>query len=97
MNPQEPYIVLPASSFSRALAGLARKYGESAYVAVVELIEGDLALRPHAGVPLRGPLTGRRRMARGPYRVVYRVEEEQRTVRLLDVDHRSDIYRTSGP
>ncbi|WP_322762700.1 type II toxin-antitoxin system RelE family toxin [Frankia sp. Cr2] len=31
---------------------------------------------------------------RGTYRIVYRIDEDARTVHILDVDHRADIYRT---
>jgi mRNA interferase RelE/StbE len=30
---------------------------------------------------------------RGPYRVIYTLEEETRTVRVLAVAHRADVYR----
>jgi len=40
--------------------------------------------------PLHDELEGFRRARRGEYRVVLRIDEEQRVVR---VDHRSDIYR----
>ncbi|SHN76904.1 ParE toxin of type II toxin-antitoxin system, parDE [Geodermatophilus obscurus] len=37
-----------------------------------------------------------RRDCRGTYRVVYRIDEDTRTVTILDVAHRHDAYRTSG-
>jgi mRNA-degrading endonuclease RelE of RelBE toxin-antitoxin system len=30
---------------------------------------------------------------RGPYRVVYEIDDDQETVIVVRIDHRSDIYR----
>ena len=30
---------------------------------------------------------------RGTYRIVYRIEEANHTVHVLDIDHRAEIYR----
>lgn len=43
----------------------------------------------HSDAKLAGLLSARR----GPYRVVYEIDEEQRTVNVLRVDHRTDGYR----
>lgn len=93
MSTHQPFTVVPTPAFRRNLQRLALFYGEAAYAAVLELAQGDLADRPGAGRKLRGRLTGRRRMARGDYRVVYRVDEGKRTVYLLQADHRRDVYR----
>jgi mRNA interferase RelE/StbE len=31
---------------------------------------------------------------RGAYRVVYRIDEPARTVHVVRIDHRADVYRT---
>lgn len=36
---------------------------------------------------------GRFAARRGPYRVIYEIDEGQRVVRLLHADHRADAYR----
>jgi mRNA-degrading endonuclease RelE of RelBE toxin-antitoxin system len=51
----------------------------------------DLATR--VGKPLFGPLAGCHGALRGTYRIVYRIEENTRTVHILDIDHRAGIYR----
>ena len=52
-----------------------------------------LAVNPQrAGQPLFGPLAGCHGARRGTRRIVYRIDEASRTVHVLDVDHRSDIY-----
>ena len=45
------------------------------------------------GKPLRFELDGCYSARRGPYRIIYRIEEESRTVAVLAVAHRSDAYR----
>jgi mRNA-degrading endonuclease RelE of RelBE toxin-antitoxin system len=30
---------------------------------------------------------------RGPYRIVYDIDDDRRAVRVLRIDHRADIYR----
>jgi mRNA-degrading endonuclease RelE of RelBE toxin-antitoxin system len=61
--------------------------------AVLEFCDAALAPSPHrVGKPLFGPLTGCHGARRGTYRIVYRIDEEARTVHVLDIDHRADIY-----
>jgi Cytotoxic translational repressor of toxin-antitoxin stability system len=62
--------------------------------AVVEFAFGDLSRQPHrVGKPLRRDLAGTFSARRGPYRVLYRIDDEQLTVAILRVDHRADVYR----
>jgi len=42
---------------------------------------------------LKGTLSGRYRYRVGDYRVVYQVEEEDRSVIVLLIEHRSEVYR----
>ena len=61
---------------------------------VIEFAFGELARQPRrVGKPLGGKLAGRHSARRGPYRVLYRIDEEARTVWVNRVDHRSDVYR----
>jgi mRNA interferase RelE/StbE len=65
----------------------------TAAAAVLETL-GAIAANPHRlGKPLRFELEGCRSARRGPYRVVYRVDEAARTVAILAVGHRADVYR----
>jgi mRNA interferase RelE/StbE len=60
----------------------------------LELCEATLAVGPHrVGKPLFGPLAGCHGARRGTYRIVYRIDEDNRTVHVLDIDQRSGIYR----
>ena len=66
--------------------------------AVLEFCGSELTAHPYrVGKPLFGPLAGCHGARRGTYRIVYRVEERTRTVQVLDIDHRSDIYRRPTP
>jgi mRNA-degrading endonuclease RelE of RelBE toxin-antitoxin system len=42
---------------------------------------------------LRKPFDGRWRARRGTYRIRYRIDEDSRTVYVLDIEHRRDAYR----
>lgn len=79
-----------APSAERTLARLPEK----AATAVVEFMLGPLVEAPkRVGHPLRGELEGLRAARRGPYRVIYELEDSAREVRVLRIDHRADVYR----
>ncbi len=62
--------------------------------AIVEFIYGDLAAQPHrVGKPLGRELAGSFSARRGPYRVLYDIDDTNQHVNILRVDHRSDVYR----
>ena len=67
---------------------------EAAAFAAYEFIIGPLLNNPHrVGKQLRAPLQERHSARRGTYRVVYRIDDQTRTVSVLDVAHRRDAYR----
>lgn len=67
---------------------------EAVAFAVIDFITGPLLENPRrVGAPLRGELEGIWSARRGTYRVLYRVDEENREVIVLRVGHRRDIYR----
>ena len=77
-----------------ARRAIAERLPETVAAAVLEFCEAALAVNPYrVGKPLFGPLAGCHGARRGTYRVVYRVEENTRTVHVLDIDHRAEIYR----
>ena len=77
-----------------ARRAIAVRLPESVASAVIEFCDSALAENSHrVGKPLTGPLSGCRGARRGTYRVVYRIDEATRTVHVLDIDHRSAIYR----
>ena len=76
-----------------ARRAISRRLPETVAAAVLEFCEAALALSPHrVGKPLFGPLTGCHGARRGTYRIVYRIDEATRTVHVLDIEHRADIY-----
>jgi len=61
--------------------------------AVIEFAFGDVAREPHrVGKPLRRDLDGTDGARRGPYRILYRIDDDVRVV-IYRVDHRADVYR----
>jgi mRNA-degrading endonuclease RelE of RelBE toxin-antitoxin system len=60
---------------------------------VVELLPAIAANPRRIGKPLRFELEGLWVARRGPYRVIYEIDEGARTVMVLAVAHRADAYR----
>ncbi|MDN5917784.1 MAG: type II toxin-antitoxin system RelE/ParE family toxin [Pseudonocardia sp.] len=84
------YELRMAASAERALARLAPK----AAAAIVEFALGPLRESPRrVGKPLVGEQAGRWSARRGPYRLIYEIDEEKRVVRVLHAAHRADVYR----
>ena len=72
---------------------IAERLPESVAAAVLEFCEAALAVNPQlVGKPLFGPLAGCHGARRGTYRIVYRIDESDHVVHVLEVDHRSEIY-----
>ena len=89
----EPYELVLARPAARAIA---EELSEAVAAAVIEFITGDLIVNPRrVGRERRNELTGIHSARRGTYRVLYRINDEQREVTVLRVEHRSNAYRTS--
>jgi mRNA interferase RelE/StbE len=68
---------------------------EGVAAVVIEFLTGVLVENPHrVGKRLRGDLAGIHSARRGTYRVLYRINEVQREVVLLRIEHRRDVYRS---
>lgn len=68
---------------------------EAVAFAVIGFMTGPLLDNPkRVGAPLRGELEGIWSARRGTYRILYRVNDENREVIVLRVGHRRDIYRS---
>ena len=77
-----------------ARRAITQRLPEAVAAAVLEFCEAALAVNPYrVGRPLFGPLAGCHGARRGTYRLVYRVDENTHTVHVLDIDHRTEIYR----
>jgi mRNA-degrading endonuclease RelE of RelBE toxin-antitoxin system len=65
----------------------------SVVAAVIETL-GAIASHPRRlGKPLRFGLEGHGSARRGPYRIVYVIDDETCTVSIVAVLHRADVYR----
>jgi mRNA-degrading endonuclease RelE of RelBE toxin-antitoxin system len=75
---------------------LAERLPEAVAFAAHEFIVGVLLANPHrVGKRLQPPLADRHGAHRGTYRVIYRIDDEQHTVTVVDVAHRRDAYRSN--
>lgn len=84
------YRLSVAASAERSL----RRLPERAATAIVEFLVGDLTESPRrVGHPLRNELAGLWSARRGPYRVVFEIDDDAATVTVIRIDHRADVYR----
>ena len=88
---QAPYeLVLTPPAIRAVQSGLP----EGIAAAVIEFLTGALVDNPQrVGKQLRGDLAGIHAARRGTYRVLYRINEAQREVVVLRIEHRRDAYR----
>jgi mRNA interferase RelE/StbE len=56
-----------------------------------EQLERDPRHHPNA-IPLAGTLAGSYRYRVGDYRVLYRIGDQQQSVHVVNIAHRSDVY-----
>jgi mRNA interferase RelE/StbE len=91
----EAYALSLAPSARRTLVeGPPRGLPLAAAAAVTEFLTGPLLERPHrVGKPLTRELHGYHCARRGPYRVIYRIDESAHAVHVVRIDHRADVYR----
>ncbi len=62
--------------------------------AIIEFAYGELAREPRrVGKPLKRELVGLFGARRGPYRLIYRIDDDQHRVYVVHIDHRADVYR----
>jgi mRNA interferase RelE/StbE len=88
----ELYELVVAGPAARAIGEV---LPESVATAVIGFITGALIENPQrVGRELRRELAGIFSARRGTYRVLYRIDDTTRTVTVLRIDHRSDVYRT---
>lgn len=63
-------------------------------VRVREAIEKRLMTNPiYFGKPLRYSLSGLRRLRVGDWRVIFKISENEKTVKIVAVKHRREVYR----
>lgn len=84
-----PWRIRVMPTARRQLRQLPERYA----TAVIELLPAIAANPKRLGKPLRFELEGRWTARRGPYRVIYALDAKARTVVVLAVAHRADVYR----
>jgi mRNA-degrading endonuclease RelE of RelBE toxin-antitoxin system len=67
---------------------------ERAALAAIEYVYTVIASNPaRSGHPLRFELEGLFSARRGDHRIVYRFDGDARTVEIVAIEHRADVYR----
>lgn len=73
---------------------LAERLPEPVACAAFDFINGPLLDNPYrVGKRLQPPLADRHSARRGTYRIIYRIDDNARTVTVVDIDHRDTVYR----
>ncbi len=89
---EDLYQLRTTSTVRRALS---ETLPESVAVAAYEFITGPLLREPYrVGKRLLPPIDDRFSARRGTYRIIYRIDDKDRVVTVVDVGHGSDVYRT---
>ena len=84
------YRLVVTATAERSLARLP----ENVAAAIVEFMIGALVDTPRpVGHPLQRELAGLWAARRGPYRVIYEIDDHSMAFKVLRVDHRADVYR----
>jgi mRNA interferase RelE/StbE len=93
----EAYALSLAPSVRRVLAqGPPRGLPIAVAAAVTRFWIADLLENPQrVGQPLARELSGYHCARRGAYRVVYRIDDAERVVHVVRIDHGAGVYRTS--
>ncbi|MEV8512534.1 type II toxin-antitoxin system RelE/ParE family toxin [Dactylosporangium sp. NPDC051484] len=96
MTEEEPYKLSLAPAARRTLTEgppIGLPIGVAA--AVGEFVAGPLLQRPYVvGKPLTNELAAYHSARRGAYRVVYRIDDKRRSVHVVRIDHRADVYHS---
>lgn len=74
--------------------GSLQRIPENVATAVVEFVYATLAAEPQrVGKPLMLGMAGLHSSRRGDYRVIYAIDDDQRAVEIVAIEHRADVYR----
>ena len=89
---EDPYELRTTSTVRRALDEAAP---QAIAAAAYEFITGPLLREPYrVGKRLLPPMGDRFSARRGTYRIICRIDDKNRVVTVVDVDHRRDVYRS---
>ncbi len=88
---EDSYELRTTSTVRRALS---ESLPEAVAAAAYEFITGPLLRDPYrVGKRLLAPMDDRFSARRGTYRIIYRIDDKNLIVTVVDVDHRRDVYR----
>ena len=88
---EDSYELRTTSTVRRALG---ETLPEAVATAAYEFITGPLLREPfRVGKRLLPPMDDRFSARRGTYRIIYRIDEKNRIVTVVDVNHRRNVYR----
>jgi mRNA interferase RelE/StbE len=91
-EPVTPYTLQTTPTVRRLLG---ERLPEAVAAAAYEFITGPLLQEPYrVGKQLLPPLDDRFSARRGTYRVIYRIDDKNHVVTVVDIGHRRDVYRT---
>jgi mRNA interferase RelE/StbE len=65
----------------------------SVAAAILETLDAIAESPMRLGKPLMLEHEGRYSARRGPYRIIFEIEEDDRLVRMVAIGHRRDVYR----
>jgi mRNA interferase RelE/StbE len=89
---EDLYELRTTSTVRRALGEV---LPEAVAAAAYEFITGSLLQEPYrVGKRVLPPMDDRFSARRGTYRIICRIDDKNRIVTVVDVDHRRDVYRT---
>jgi mRNA-degrading endonuclease RelE of RelBE toxin-antitoxin system len=86
---QRRWRVVIASPAARDIDRLPMKVAAAA----LEAIQSIAADPRRMGKPLHLELTGQWSARRGPYRIIYSIDDSNDTITVIAVAHRADVYR----
>ncbi len=88
---QEPFDIEIGDKLQRKIKKLENKDSQY-YNAIINKIV-QIAGAPQLGKPLRGVLKGKRRVHIGPFVLIYKVNENEHVVTLIELAHHDDAYK----
>ncbi len=89
---EDLYELRTTSTVRRALSEV---LPEAVAAAACKFVTGPLLREPYlVGKRLLPPMDDRFSARRGTYRIIYRVDDKNRVVTVMDVEHRRDVYRS---
>ncbi len=87
-QPPKVYRLVVAAAARRKIKLIPREHQEAVVFALTEVREN-----PFAGKALTRELTGRFSFRIGVYRLVYKVDQKDKVIQVINVGHRANVYK----